>query len=115
MGNRSAQRRHTGDDDGEVGFDDGPHAAVDGLPHAVSAYGGQVEGCEAEDGGDADTEISQYDSKVLTKNGRKGWEEAYNAPNPKTPMRAILVRLANLSSRISSAGMVMMMRSVPML
>ena len=42
-----AEGGHAGDDDGEVGFDNGPHAAIDGLPHAVCPDGGEVESCEA--------------------------------------------------------------------
>ncbi|KAM0093023.1 hypothetical protein ACP6JD_003478 [Aspergillus fumigatus] len=52
-GERTAQGGETGADDAEVGFDDGPHGRADAVPGGVEVVGGDVEGGDAQDGGDA--------------------------------------------------------------
>lgn len=53
-GERATQSRETGADDAEVGFDHGPFGRVDAVPGDVEVGGGDVEGCDAKNGGDAD-------------------------------------------------------------
>jgi hypothetical protein len=101
QGKRAPEGRETGAYYTQVGFDNRPHGRGDISPWGVEMSCCEVDGCDAEDGGDADTKGPKVSAEQSAAAKEKDQRHTYTAPTVNTPDSAIFVRFGNCSLKIT--------------